>query len=209
MRYRRPVLVGGGLEFCAFGGRIEIPVGMEHPGSAFGMGAGAERMRPCAGSNPGADRRPSRSARIEGRLDADMQDIQPAGWQPDRFDLHLRTPPNDDSRHRISQRAVENLTELWQSGVRWAVANLAAAFSTNFPRRIDRCRITAARQCRDLDGLARPDGGYYLVKGSGLPGSRRDPGAAASVAWNRPGWGTATGFRPKGTDQMIGTGQAC
>ena len=38
--------------------------------------------------------------------------------------------------------------------------------------RYDRIDLnTAAGRVADLDGLARPDGGYYLVKGSGLPGS--------------------------------------
>jgi hypothetical protein len=35
----------------------------------------------------------------------------------------------------------------------------------------------------EIDGLARPDGGYYLVKGSGLP--RIDViGRNRSVAWH-------------------------
>ena len=47
--------------------------------------------------------------------------------------------------------------------------------------RID-LRILLHGSVADLDGLARPDGGYYLVKGSGLP--RIDViGRNRSVAW--------------------------
>jgi hypothetical protein len=119
--------------------------------------------------------------RIEGRLDADLRGLQLIAWRPDRFDLHLYTPPGDDSRHRISQRAVENLTELG-SGV---PAGLSAGFLSIFEEfRYDRIdlQIQLHGDVAELDGLARPDGGYYLVKGSGLP--RIDViGRNRSVAW--------------------------
>jgi len=119
--------------------------------------------------------------RIEGPLDGDVKGIQLVGWPPNRFDLHLYTPADGDSRHRISQRAVQNLTELG-SGV---PAGLSATFLSVFEEfRYDRIDVKVLLQGdrAELDGLARPDGGYYLVRGSGLP--RIDViGRNRSVAW--------------------------
>ena len=118
---------------------------------------------------------------IEGRLDGNIDDIQLVGWQPDRFSLHFFTPPDDRSRHRISQRAVENLTELG-SGV-------PAGLSTTFLRMFDEfsydkidLKIRLEGDVAVLGGLAREGGGYYLVRGAGLP--RIDViGRNRSVAW--------------------------
>lgn len=119
--------------------------------------------------------------RITGRLDGDVRELQLLAWQPVRFSAELRTPENDSSRHRISQRAVENLTALGNNG--------AAALSGTFLRffesfAYDRLllKVDLAGQRAQLDGIAHPDGGYYLVKGSGLP--RIDViGRNRQVAW--------------------------
>jgi hypothetical protein len=119
--------------------------------------------------------------RIEGRLDGEVDDLQLIAWQPNRFRLRLYTPANDDSRRRISQKAVENLTELG-SGV---PAGLSRTFLGLFKEfsygRID-IRIDLDGNIAQLNGIARPEGGYYLVKGSGLP--RIDVvGRNQEVAW--------------------------
>ena len=119
--------------------------------------------------------------RIEGRLDGDINEIQLVAWQPARFDLHFHTPQDDRSRRRISQRAVENLTELGNGG--------AAALSSTFLRVFEEFRysdidlkVLLDGDMAELGGLARPDGGYYLVKGAGLP--RIDViGRNRRVAW--------------------------
>ena len=95
--------------------------------------------------------------------------------------MHLYTPKDDDLKHRISQRAVENLTEIGNG--------ISAGLSTTFLRifddfRYDRIDLKVKLQgaVAELDGLARGDGGYYLVKGAGLP--RIDViGRNRSVAW--------------------------
>jgi hypothetical protein len=119
--------------------------------------------------------------RMTGRLDGDVHDLQLVGWEPVHFQAELRTPPGDTSRHRISQRAVENLTALGN--------NRAVALSGTFLRvfesfAYDRLllKVDLAGQVAQLDGIAHPDGGYYLVKGSGLP--RIDViGRNRQVAW--------------------------
>jgi len=119
--------------------------------------------------------------RIEGRMDGELDGLELVGWQPNRFRLHLYTPEQSPGRRRISQRAVENLTELG-SGV-------PAGLSSTFLRMFDDFRyeaidLTVALEgnLAVLSGIARPDGGYYLVKGAGLP--RIDViGRNREVAW--------------------------
>jgi len=181
MRYADQVFsVGGGLELSAFGGDIRVDnLSIQDP---FGTVPVLQADAIMRGLRLEALTETFSVGRIEGRLDAEMQGIQLIGWQPARFDLHLYTPAKDDSRHRISQRAVENLTELG-SGV---PAGLSATFLSVFEEfRYDRIDLKVRLQgdVAELDGLARPDGGYYLVKGSGLP--RIDViGRNRSVAWS-------------------------
>jgi hypothetical protein len=180
MRYADQLFsVGGGLELDAFDGSIRVDnLNIRDPFGAVPILNADATMR---GLNLKALTETFSFGRIEGRLDADMANIRLVAWEPDRFDLHLYTPDKDDSRHRISQRAVENLTELG-SGV---PAGLSVTFLSVFEEfRYDRIDLKMRLQgdVAELDGLARPDGGYYLVKGAGLP--RIDViGRNRSVAW--------------------------
>ncbi len=126
---------------------------------------------------------------IQGRLSGDVTGLEMAAWKPVAMDLHLYTPPDDKSRHRISQRAVENLTSVGGGGA-------GAVLSTGFLKFFEvfaydkvaiRC-VLHAGSCT-MSGAGRAgDGplgsGYYIVKGSGLPridvvGYRRE------VNWER------------------------
>ena len=49
---------------------------------------------------------------ITGRLSGRIADLETFGWMPEAFDAFLYTPPDDDSKHRISQRAVTNLSSI-------------------------------------------------------------------------------------------------
>lgn len=119
--------------------------------------------------------------RITGRLEGDVRGLQLVGWQPTAFEVELRNPPQDDLPHRISQRAVENLTALGNNG---AVA-LSGTFlrffeSFSYDRMLLKVRLAGQRAV--LDGIPHGSGGYYLVKGAGLP--RIDViGRNREVAW--------------------------
>lgn len=110
---------------------------------------------------------------ITGRLDGDLLGLETFGWTPVAFDLRLATPADDRSRHRISQRAVRNLSSIAGGGAGSVAAALQGGvlrFFENF--RYERIGITCRLEndvC-DMGGVepAR-DGGYYIVKGSGLP----------------------------------------
>lgn len=109
--------------------------------------------------------------RIEGKMSGRVRDLQLVDWRPVRFDAYLHTPEGDDSRHRISQRAVETISDLGGGGATGALSRGVLSLFEDFRYR------RLAIGCRLEGGICRmsgvgpaPDGeGYYLVEGSGLP----------------------------------------
>lgn len=181
MRYAdRQFSIGGGLELTAFGGAIRVDgLRIDDPLAAVPVLRADATLR---GLDLDAVTRTFSFGRIQGRLDGDVKDLQLVAWQPDQFDLHLYTPPDDSSRRRISQRAVENLTELGSGVPAGLSASVLRIFEEFSYRAID-VKILLRGDSASIDGLARPDGGYYLVRGSGLP--RIDViGRNRSVAWS-------------------------
>jgi hypothetical protein len=110
--------------------------------------------------------------RITGRMSGAIKDLELFNWAPIAFDARLFTPPSDSSRHRISQRAVENIGSIGGGG-----AGVTAALSSGFLRFFDdfnykrlgiSCRLH--NEVCEMNGVApAPNGGYYLVQGRGLP----------------------------------------
>jgi hypothetical protein len=105
--------------------------------------------------------------RIEGRLGGRIDGLLLHDWRPVRFDAKVATPPGDDSRHRISQRAVNSITSV--GGLGGVLSQSALRFFDEFgySRLGFSCRLRGA-VC-ELDGVEPAAGGYYLVKGGGLP----------------------------------------
>jgi hypothetical protein len=125
--------------------------------------------------------------RITGRLSGRVDGLRLFNWTPVAFDAKLYTPPDDRSRHRISQRAVQNVGSIGGGG-----AGVTAALSSGFLRFFDdfnyerlgiSCRLE--NDVCAMDGIApAANGGYYLVKGKGLP--RIDViGSSHRVDWPR------------------------
>ncbi len=125
--------------------------------------------------------------RITGRLSGYIHGLELFNWSPVAFDARLFTPENDRSRHRISQRAVENIGSIGGGG-----AGVTAALSSGFLRFFDdfnysrlgiTCKLT--NEICEMGGVGpAPNGGYYLVQGRGIP--RIDViGNARRVDWPR------------------------
>jgi hypothetical protein len=123
---------------------------------------------------------------ITGRLDADVTGLELFDWSPVAFDGRLYTTPGDRSRHRISQKAVSSLSNLGGGG-----GGVAAALQTGFLKFFQTFgydRIGLSCQLRNdvclMDGIHRLNGGFYIVKGGGLP--RIDIiGNSGRVAWGQ------------------------
>jgi len=105
--------------------------------------------------------------RILGRLEGRIDGLVLEDWRPSAFDALLRTPEDDTSEHRISQRAVDNLASLGGAGGALS-SSFLRLFETFSYRRLGlRCRL--ARGVCEMGGVAPAPGGYYIVEGGGLP----------------------------------------
>lgn len=109
---------------------------------------------------------------MTGRIDVDIRGLQLFAWSPVAFDARLYTTPGDRSPHRISQKAVTRIAGLGGAAgtVRAALESGVLKFFHTF--HYDRigigCRLR--NEVCSMSGLgAAPGGGYYLVKGGGLP----------------------------------------
>ncbi len=107
--------------------------------------------------------------KITGKLAGRVEGLRLEGWRPVAFDARLGTPADDHSRHRISQKAVDNISNLGGSGVSGALSRgVLGMFETfGYDRLGIRCRLRNG-VC-EMDGVAPADQGYYLVQGGGIP----------------------------------------
>ena len=120
--------------------------------------------------------------RIEGRLSGRVDALQMVNWGPVAFDAAFATPQGDRSRHRISQRAVDNLSSIG-GGVSGALSRSFLVMFEDFP--YDRLGLSCVLEngvCR-MGGVAPADGGYYIVKGRFLPPRIDVVGYADRVDW--------------------------
>ncbi len=121
--------------------------------------------------------------RIEGRLDGRLDELYMESWRPVAFDAAFATPPGDKSRHRISQKAVDNISSIGGGGLSGALSRSFMRFFKDFP--YDRlglsCRLENGT-C-EMDGVAPAPKGYYIVKGRLLPPRLDVIGYADRVDW--------------------------
>lgn len=118
---------------------------------------------------------------MAGRLDVDVNDLVLSRWRPVRFDAAVRSSPGKYPK-KISQRAVENISALGGAGAAAAIQRSFLRFFKEF----NYAEIGLSCQLRNgvcrMDGVAPADGGYVIVKGSGVP-------AITVLGYNRSvGW---------------------
>jgi hypothetical protein len=124
---------------------------------------------------------------ITGRLSGSVEGLETFDWMPVAFDASFFSTPGDRTPRRIDQRAVSNLSSIGGG----SGGSVAAAMQGGFLRFFDSFRYErlglSCRLANDvchMDGVAPAEGGYYIVKGSGLP--RIDViGNQRRVAWTR------------------------
>lgn len=120
--------------------------------------------------------------RIEGRLGGRVDGLRMENWQPTAFDARFATPEGDRSRHRISQRAVDNLSSIG-GGVGGMLSRSFLGMFEEFP--YDRLGLSCRLQngvC-EMGGVEPADNGYYIVKGRFLPPRIDVVGYADRVDW--------------------------
>lgn len=120
--------------------------------------------------------------RIEGRLDGDVDALRLLAWQPVAFKASIHTPAGDPSRHRISQRAIDNISSIGNGPSGLLSRGFMGLFKDFDYDRIGWSCELANGVCH-MDGLGpAPRDGYYLVAGRWLP--RIDViGYSREVSW--------------------------
>ncbi|MBZ0070216.1 MAG: hypothetical protein K8I04_00575 [Gammaproteobacteria bacterium] len=121
--------------------------------------------------------------KIEGRLSGRVDGLRMEDWQPTAFEARFATPADDRSRHRISQRAVDNLSSIG-GGVGGLLSRSFLGMFEEFP--YDRLGLSCHLHngvC-EMGGVAPADNGYYIVKGRFLPPRIDVIGYADRVDWH-------------------------
>ncbi len=109
---------------------------------------------------------------ITGALDGSIRNLRLVDWSPEGFDADLHTDPKWKGKRRISQRAVQDLSNVGGAGGGGLGNSLQAQALKLFDdfgyRQIGiSCRL--AEQVCDMDGLGSAGNGFIIVQGSGLP----------------------------------------
>jgi hypothetical protein len=105
-------------------------------------------------------------------------------WRPVAFDASFATPAGDTSRHRISQKAVDNISSIGGGGVGGVLSRSMLRFFDDFP--YDKLGISCRLEngtC-EMGGVASAANGYYIVKGRFLPPRLDVIGFADRVNWS-------------------------
>lgn len=122
---------------------------------------------------------------ITGRISGFVKNLVMENWKPISFYAWLGTPEDDDSRHRISQKAVKNIASIGGGGASDILSrSFLSLFETFGYDRLGLGCYLHQGVCQ-LMGLEPTDTreGYYIIKGGGLP--RIDViGYNSKIDWN-------------------------
>lgn len=120
--------------------------------------------------------------KITGKLDGHITDLRLANWQPVAFNSAFYTPEHDTSRHRISQQAVNNLSEV-SGGASGLLSRSFLGFFDNFSYKQLGISCQLMNEVCEMDGVKRAENGYYLVEGGGMPPQINVMGYTRRVNW--------------------------
>ncbi|MFK7816280.1 MAG: hypothetical protein AB8B92_08085 [Gammaproteobacteria bacterium] len=122
---------------------------------------------------------------ITGRLEGSVTNLQFVNWSPVQFNAWFGTPEKDKSRHRISQTAVDNLTQVGNGGANILSKSFLKFFDSfgydklglGCTLKNNTCKMRGVNVSTEDNSQ-----GFYIVKGSGVP--RIDiVGFANEVSW--------------------------
>ncbi|HEY8037989.1 MAG TPA: C4-dicarboxylate ABC transporter [Methylobacter sp.] len=106
---------------------------------------------------------------ITGKLSGYVQQLYMENWHPVSFFAWLGTPENDDSRHRISQKAVQNIANIGGGGA----ADLLSKSFLRFFETFGYDKLGLGCYLHDgvcqLMGVEATESGYAIITGGGLP----------------------------------------
>jgi hypothetical protein len=122
--------------------------------------------------------------RIEGRLSGHVHRLELQSWQPVYFEAAFETPADDNSRHRISQKAVDNLGFIGGGSTSALSGGFLRFFQEYSYGRIGlSCRLyNGACELGGVEDTA--DGFLILTRGGLLPPWIEVKGTGRGIEWN-------------------------
>lgn len=137
--------------------------------------------------------------KIQGRLRGKVHKLELQAWQPVYFEAELATPPDDTSRHRISQQAVDNLGYIGGGSINALSSGFLQIFKEySYGRLGIGCRLYNG-VC-ELSGVTDTEDGFIIVSRGGLlPPWIEVKGTGHSITWTSlvEGLRTITTNRPE------------
>lgn len=121
--------------------------------------------------------------RITGKLEGIVHDLRLSNWQPVQFKARLATPVDNPGKRRISQKAVDNLTQI--GGGAGMLSRSFLRFFDDFAYKRLGLSCTLKNEICDMAGIEEAEQGYYIVKGGGgLPPWINVVGYTRRVDWS-------------------------
>ena len=119
---------------------------------------------------------------ISGKIDGKIHNLRLSNWEPVQFDAVFMTPEKDPGRRRISQRAVNNISQVGGGPSAILSRGFMGLFEDFSYQKIGlSCRLMNS-VCQ-MDGVEASEQGYYIVKGGGLPPWINVVGYTREVDW--------------------------
>lgn len=120
--------------------------------------------------------------KISGRLDGHITGLRLSNWQPVQFDARFMTSEDNPGKRRISQRAVDNLSQIG-GGASGLMSRSFLRFFEDFS--YDKLGIGCQlnNEVCQMSGIEDDEQGYYIVKGGGLPPWINVKGYTRRVDW--------------------------
>jgi hypothetical protein len=120
--------------------------------------------------------------KITGKLDGKVNNLRLSNWQPVQFDASFATPEGDKSRRRISQKAVDNLSQIG-GGAGGVLSRSFLRFFEDFSYQRLGLSCKLVNEVCEMSGVGKAEQGYYIVKGGGLPPRINVVGYTRRVDW--------------------------
>lgn len=122
--------------------------------------------------------------RISGRLSGYVHNLRLSNWQPVQFDAYLATPEDNPGKRRVSQRAVDNLSQIG-SGATGLLSTSFLRFFDDFAYQKLGIACKLRNETCEMSGIGEAEQGYYIVKGGGgLPPWINVVGYTRQVDWS-------------------------
>ncbi|BBI98893.1 hypothetical protein FGKAn22_05860 [Ferrigenium kumadai] len=120
---------------------------------------------------------------MQGRIDADVSNLELQDWLPARFDARIESSPGNYPK-KISQKAVQNISALGGAGAAAAIQRSYLRFFENFGYDRIGWRCALRNGVCAMGGVDNGNGGAYaIVKGGGIP-AITVMGYNRSVSWD-------------------------